>query len=59
MILGGFVQAKALNLGVLPVVVHLAPRQWSALVLFAMLSGFLETVNSPSFVRRLVALSFR
>jgi len=29
---------------------------WLSLLLFAMLSGFLETVNSPSFVRRLVAL---
>ena len=32
---------------------------WSSLLLFVMLSGFLETVNSPSIVRRLVALSFR
>jgi len=54
MILGGFVQAKALNLGV-----TLAPREWSSLLLFAILSGFLETVNSPYFGRRLVASSFR
>ena len=31
----------------------------SSLLLFAMLSGFLETANGPSSVRRLVALSFR
>ena len=59
MILGGFVQAKASKLGVLPVIVHRAPRQRSSLLLFAMLSGFLEADNSPSFVRRLVVLSFR
>jgi len=29
------------------------------IALLAMLSGFLETVSSPSFVRTLVALSFR
>ena len=30
---------------------------WSSLLLFAMLSGFCETVNSPSYVRRLITLS--
>ena len=33
---------------------------WSSLLLFAILrSGFLKTVNSPSFVKGLVALSCR
>jgi len=56
MILCGFAQAKALNLGVLPMIARPAPRCGCHLLLFAMLSGFLEAVNSPSFVRRLVAL---
>ena len=56
MILGGFIQAISLKLRVLLVIVHRAPRQWSSLLLFAMLSGFFETDNSPSFVRRLEAL---
>ena len=61
MILRGFIQAKALKL-VLPlnlfiqlyIVAHCHYHCF-----FAMFSGFLETVDSISFVWRLVALSFR
>ena len=56
MALDRFVEA-AQNIGVL----HCSSSSTlcSSLLLFAILSGFLETVNSPSFVRRLEALSFR
>ena len=53
---GWFCPGKALKLGVLPVIVHRAPRKWLSLLLFAMLSGFFETDNSPSLVRRLETL---
>ena len=48
MILRGFIKPKALNLGV-HLVLHCRRHCF-----FAMLSGFLETVHSPSFVGRLV-----
>ena len=63
MISCGSVQAKfcrpALNLGVLPMIVPPAARCGHGHCLFAMLSDFFETVNSPFLVRRLEALSFR
>ena len=55
MTLSGFIQAKALNLKSLPLIVYPAIHCRRHCV-FAMLSGFLESVNSPSFVRSLVAL---
>lgn len=62
MISCGSVQATfcrlALNLGVLPIIVHPAAR-CDRHCLFAKLSDFFETVNSHFLVRRLVALSFR
>ena len=58
MILCDFIKAKAMDLGVLPMIVHPALHRRRH-CFFAMLSGFMETVNSQSFVTRLVALSFR
>lgn len=54
---GKVLSSIALNLGVLPMIVHPAAR-CDRHCLFAKLSDF-ETVNSHFLVRRLVALSFR
>ena len=59
MILCGFVQAKSSEFRSSSYDCSTSSTLWSPLLLFAMLSGFLETVNSPCFVRRLVALSIR
>ena len=59
MMMRGFNQAKALNLGVLPMIAHPALHCCHHCFFSVMLSGFLETVNSPSFVWRLVTLLFR
>ena len=53
MIVCGFIQAEALNLRALPIIVH-PTLQCRHHCFFAMLSGFLETVNSLALVRRLV-----
>ena len=46
----GFVQANALNLGVLPLIVHPALCCVRHCFYYAMLSSYFGIVNSPSFV---------
>ena len=59
MILCGFVQAKSSKFWSSSYDCSTSSTLWLPLLLFAMLSGSLETVDSPCFVRRLVALSIR
>ena len=59
MILCGFVQAKSSEFRSSSYDCSTSSMLWSPLLLFAMLAGFLETVHSPCFVRRLIALSIR